>query len=224
MRFPQNGDLDIKSAFFREVLQRNGTAVDATIATLCCNGVISSQSLGIGGGFLMTVYHRKSGKATSIIARETAPAAATIDMFHGNAKLSSEGALAVAIPGEVRGWAKAKELFGNPDVSWESLIRPTIKLCREGIPVTFSKAIALSSNVEKIRKDPGLRRIYINPVTNTVWKEGDNYTRPDFANTLERIATLGPQEFYEGKTAQGIVQDLQERGGIITMEDMKNYK
>ena len=64
--------------------------MDATIATLCCNGVISSQSLGIGGGFLMTVYHRKSGKATSIIARETAPAAATEDMFHGNAKLSSE--------------------------------------------------------------------------------------------------------------------------------------
>ena len=71
-------------------MQRGGTAVDATIATLCCNGVISSQSLGIGGGFLMTVYHRKSGKATSIIARETAPAAATEDMFHGNAKLSSE--------------------------------------------------------------------------------------------------------------------------------------
>ena len=82
--------LGLKSAFSREVLQRGGTAVDATIATLCCNGVISSQSLGIGGGFLMTVYHRKSGKATSIIARETAPAAATEDMFHGNAKLSSE--------------------------------------------------------------------------------------------------------------------------------------
>jgi len=208
----------------KEVLQRGGTAVDAAIVTLCCNGVISSQSLGIGGGFLMTVYHRKSGKATSIIARETAPAAATEDMFHGNAKLSSEGAMAVAIPGEIRGWAKAKELFGNDDVSWESLIRPSIKLCREGIPVTFSKALALSSSKAKIRKDPGLARTYIDPRTNDVLKEGDTYTRLDFAETLERIATLGPQEFYEGKTAQGIVKDLQERGGIITMEDMKNYK
>ena len=87
----------------------------------------------------MTVYHQKSGKATSIIAREMAPAAATIDMFKDNPNLSSEGALAVAVPGEVRGWAKAKELFGNPEITWESLIRPTIKLCREGIPVTFSK-------------------------------------------------------------------------------------
>ena len=72
--------------------------MDATIATLCCNGVISSQSLGIGGGFLMTVYHRKSGKATSIIARETAPAAATEDMFHGNAKLSSEVNFRLQVP------------------------------------------------------------------------------------------------------------------------------
>ena len=138
--------------------------------------------------------------------------------------MSSEGPMAVAIPGEVRGWAKAKELFGNPEVSWESLIRPTIKLCREGIPVTFSKALALSSNVPKIKRDPGLKRIYINPETDDVWKEGDFYTRPDFADTLERIATLGPQEFYEGKTARGIVEDLQKLGGIITMEDMKDYR
>ena len=172
----------------------------------------------------MTVYHQKSGKATSIIAREMAPAAATIDMFKDNPNLSSEGALAVAVPGEVRGWAKAKELFGNPEVSWESLIRPSIKLCRDGIPVTFSKAYFLSKYAAEIRKDPGLCRIYINPDTNSVWKEGDNYTRLDFADTLERIATLGPQEFYEGETAQGIVKDLQEMGGIITMEDMKNYK
>ena len=132
--------------------------------------------------------------------------------------------MAVAIPGEIRGWAKAKELFGNDEVSWESLIRPSIKLCREGIPVTFSKALALSSSKSKIRKDPGLARTYIDPETDDVLKEGDTYTRLDFADTLERIATLGPQDFYEGKTAQGIVKDLQDRGGIITMEDMKNYK
>ena len=90
--------------------------------------------------------------------------------------------------------------------------------------MTFSKAYFLSKYVAEIWKDPGLCRIYINPATDTVWKEGDNYTRLDFADTLERIATLGPQEFYEGETAQGIVKDLQEMGGIITMEDMKNYK
>ena len=65
---------------------------------------------------------------------------ATEDMFHGDASLSSSGGLSVAIPGEIKGYAKAKEMFGNPAVSWESLIQPSIELARKGIPVTFSKA------------------------------------------------------------------------------------
>ena len=66
---------------------------------------------------------------------------ATEDMYHGDADLSSKGPLAVAVPGEIKGYHKAKELFGNPAVSWESLIRPSINLAREGIPVTFSKGM-----------------------------------------------------------------------------------
>ena len=77
---------------------------------------------------------------TSIDAREAAPAKATEDMFHGDPSLSSTGALSVAIPGEIKGYQKAKEMFGNPLVSWESLIQPSIELARKGIPVTFSKA------------------------------------------------------------------------------------
>ena len=65
---------------------------------------------------------------------------ATTDMFHGDASLSSSGALSVAIPGEIKGYQKAKEMFGNPAVSWESLIQPSIELARMGISVTFSKA------------------------------------------------------------------------------------
>ena len=61
-------------------------------------------------------------------------------MFHGDASLSSSGGLSVGIPGEIKGYAKAKEMFGNPAVSWESLIQPSIELARKGIPVTFSKA------------------------------------------------------------------------------------
>ena len=64
-------------------------------------------------------------------------------MYHGNASLSAKGPLSVAVPGEIKGYQKAKEMFGNPSVSWESLIRPSIDLARNGIPVTFSKAEAL---------------------------------------------------------------------------------
>ena len=73
------------------MLKRNGTAVDAAIASLICNGVYSSQSMGIGGGFLMTIYTKDSGKIETLNARETAPGAATQDMYHGDAKASEKG-------------------------------------------------------------------------------------------------------------------------------------
>ena len=76
---------------FSDVLRRNGTAVDAAIAALICNGVYSSQSMGIGGGFLMTIYSKETGKVETLNARETAPGAATRDMYHGDAKASEKG-------------------------------------------------------------------------------------------------------------------------------------
>ena len=72
-------------------MKRNGTAVDAAIATLVCNGVYSSQSMGIGGGFLMTIHSKENGKIETLNARETAPAAATENMYHGNDRASEKG-------------------------------------------------------------------------------------------------------------------------------------
>jgi gamma-glutamyltranspeptidase/glutathione hydrolase/leukotriene-C4 hydrolase len=215
----------IKNNFLcRKVLRKNGSAVDATIATLFCNGLIASQSMGIGGGFLMTVYDKKSGKATTIDGRETAPEAATLDMYHGNATLSTRGGLAVAVPGEIRGYYEAKQRFGNINVTWASLIQPSIDMARNGIPVTFSKADALKGSKDAIMSDPGMFEVYINPATNDTWKEGDTYKRTKLADTLERIAKYGHIEFYEGKTAKSFVEDLNKLGGIITLNDLKNYK
>ena len=75
----------------RDVLRRNGTAVDAAIATLFCNGLFSCHSMGLGGGFVMTVYKKDGGIVDTLDARETAPAAATVDMFHGNPEASTLG-------------------------------------------------------------------------------------------------------------------------------------
>ena len=77
----------------RDVLKRNGTAVDAAIASLICNGVYSSQSMGIGGGFLMTIFSKETGKVETLNARETAPGAATKNMYHGDEKTSEKGTL-----------------------------------------------------------------------------------------------------------------------------------
>lgn len=206
------------------VLKRNGTAVDAAIATLFCNGVYTSQSMGIGGGFVMTIYSASTGEATTLTARETAPAAATEDMFHGNPELSKKGPLAIAVPGQVRGYYEAKLRFGNPDVSWASLVQPAIDLARNGITVSWSAAKALRNNRQYIHAEPAMSEVFLNPETGDVWKTGDVYTRPTFAKTLEAIAAGGDKAYYEGEVAEKIVKDLKELGSIITMEDLKNYR
>ena len=76
---------------FSDVLYRNGTAVDAAIATMLCNGAVIGHSMGLGGGFVMTIYSKSQGKVFNLMARETAPAAATMDMFVNNSKASSYG-------------------------------------------------------------------------------------------------------------------------------------
>ena len=84
----------IASHFYSDVLQRNGTAVDAAIATLFCDGLVNSHSMGIGGGFLMTIYLKEQDKVVTLNARETAPAAASPNMYGGNSSASARGTLA----------------------------------------------------------------------------------------------------------------------------------
>lgn len=121
---------------FRDVLKRNGTAVDAAIAALFCDGILHPASMGLGGGFIMTIFIKSENKVFSLMARETAPKNAFQTMFVNNSYAARKGALAVAVPGELLGYEEAKNRFGNPDVTWASLIEPSIRLCEEGIPIT----------------------------------------------------------------------------------------
>ena len=103
----------------RAVLEQAGTAVDAAVAALLCNGVTTSQSAGLGGGFIMTVV-LANGTRAALVARETAPAAATRTMFANRS--STLGPLAAGVPGELLGLWEAKQRFGNPDVPWTDLL------------------------------------------------------------------------------------------------------
>ena len=91
----------------KEILLEGGTAVDATVGAMFCNGVYSCHSMGIGGGFLMTIYNRSSQTAEVLNARETAPGLTTQDMFHGNGTPSTKSPLAVAVPGYFAGYWEA---------------------------------------------------------------------------------------------------------------------
>ena len=95
---------------------QNGTAVDAAIATLFCNGLISVHSLGMGGGFMMTIYERKNKRIVTIDAKEAAPILTESELYNGNVNKTYIGGLGIAVPGQLKGLHKAKELFGNPQV------------------------------------------------------------------------------------------------------------
>jgi gamma-glutamyltranspeptidase/glutathione hydrolase/leukotriene-C4 hydrolase len=129
------------AAIGRSILEDGGTAVDAAVAALFCNGAYNPQSMGLGGGFLMTVY--AGGRVYALNAREAAPALATPNMYGNDSRLALNGPLSVAVPGEVAGYWAARQRFGNRSIAWRRIIQPTIDLCRGGIPVSWTLAAAL---------------------------------------------------------------------------------
>uniref|UniRef100_A0A182PVJ9 Gamma-glutamyltransferase n=1 Tax=Anopheles epiroticus TaxID=199890 RepID=A0A182PVJ9_9DIPT len=205
-----------------DILRRNGSAVDAAIATLFCEGVTCPQSMGLGGGFLATIYIRETGTAQALIAREVAPAAATRDMFVNQS--SVQGGLAVAVPGELKGYWALHQQYGR--LEWKELVEPTIRLCREGHKVTGYLERILKGREQRIRNIPSLRDVFINPETDQTWREGDRLKRPTLADTLEVIANEGADALYSrnGTLLPKLMRDLKLFGSIITEDDFYSYE
>ena len=135
-------------------MKDGGNAMDAAIAALFCIGVVNPQSAGIGGGFLMTIYDPKDGTARCLDARETAPAAATENMFNGNSSLSQTGGLAVGVPGELAGYWAAHQRYGR--LPWSRLVLPAAFLAEKGLRVNWHLANALLRKEDLIKSESSL--------------------------------------------------------------------
>ncbi|XP_076234085.1 glutathione hydrolase 1 proenzyme isoform X2 [Calliopsis andreniformis] len=205
-----------------DILARDGSAVDAAIAALLCEGVASLHSMGLGGGFLMTIWDARTKTADYLDARETAPALAHKDMFQGDADLAMYGGLAVAVPGELRGYWEAHQKYGR--LPWSDLFEPTISLCAVGSRVNNYLAAYLSRKESMIKAESSLAEILVNPATNATWKVDDRIKRPRLAETLKLIAKYGPDIFYNGTIADNLVKEIKAFNGIIDKEDLRNYR
>ncbi|KAF2364438.1 Gamma-glutamyltranspeptidase [Trinorchestia longiramus] len=205
----------------RTILLKNGTAADAAIAGLFCVGVINTQSMGLGGGFLATYYDRDTRTAYTLDAREAAPLRASQNMYGGDNLLSRKGGLAVAVPGEVRGYKALYDRFGG-SVPWRDLVEPTILICEEGHRVNWHMARALEYNEDDIKQEPTMS-VFINPETGTVYKEGELLKRPDLAKTLRAIQD-DPDALYSGALKDDLLLDLNEHGSIIEEKDITDYQ
>lgn len=178
------------------------------------------NAIGIGGGFIATVYNKEKGTVESLVAREMAPAAANPYMFVNISSLN--GATTIAVPGELKGYWALHQKYGK--LPWKRLFEPAIELCQSGVPVTNFIWIAMLENEKVIQEEPTLREIFADPVTNQLIPKGSLIYRQTLAETLKTIAEQGADAFYYGDIGRNLVSDLRARGGIITEEDLADYK
>jgi gamma-glutamyltranspeptidase/glutathione hydrolase len=211
-----------------EILDRGGNAVDAAVAVGFALAVTYPRAGNIGGGGVMVIHLAKENRDTTIDYRETAPAAATATMFldaKGNpdpAK-SRDSGLAVGVPGTVAGLALAQRNYGSGKLSLADLIAPALELARNGVDIVDDIADSLPRAQARFARWPSSAPIFLNS-DGSVLEPGETLLQPDLAATLATIARDGPRAFYEGLIATRIADAVQKAGGIMTADDLKNYR
>ena len=217
------------------VLERGGNAVDAAVATGFAMAVTYPRAGNIGGGGYMVIRlgERQRGpkigpRNIAIDYRETAPAAATREMFldeKGNAdpRKSRDSALAIGVPGTVAGLALAHQRYGSGRLTLAELIAPAIALARDGFEVDDDIADSLPRARVRLGRWPASAKIFLKSDGNALGA-GDRLVQRDLADTLAAIAQHGPRAFYEGPIAEKLAAAVLAAGGIMTADDLKNYR
>jgi gamma-glutamyltranspeptidase / glutathione hydrolase len=205
-----------------EMLRSGGNAVDAAVATGFALAVVHPQAGNLGGGGFL-LLRNANGKTHFIDFRETAPAAATENMYldvQGNViqDASIVGYKSVGVPGTVAGLIYAEKQYGK--LSIEKVIAPAIKLARDGFPLAYEDAQDLRKD-EHLAEFPESKRIFLRE--GNYYQPGEVFKQPELARTLERLAK-DPDTFYHGAMARELAAAIDKGGGLITAEDLAAYE
>ncbi|XP_034997719.2 glutathione hydrolase 5 proenzyme [Hippoglossus stenolepis] len=209
----------------RRMLQQGGSAVDGTIAALLCTSLVNPQSMGIGGGSIVTIRN-KTGSVKVYNFRETVPHSFKKDLLKDcpNKFEPSTGSQWIGVPGELRGYEAIHKKYGK--LPWAKLFEPTIRLAREGFP--------LPQYLGKLLNIPLVKHIVENSSLcfdqvmcnekKTVLSHGDTLKFSKLAETMETVAVEGADAFYTGQIGKDLIQDIKDEDGTLTMEDLKSFK
>lgn len=206
-----------------DVLKNGGNAIDAAIAVKFALAVVYPNAGNLGGGGFL-VYRDKEGNVSSLDFREKAPLAAHRDMYLDEnedpiTELSLFGSLSAGVPGSVAGMEAAHKRYGN--LSWSTLIEPAIQLAENGFEITERQAQEFNRYKKSfVKYNPDGAPI----IKNEEWQKKDVFVQKNLAQTLERIAQNGRDGFYKGETADLIVEEMKRGNGIITHQDLEEYK
>lgn len=209
----------------QKVLEEGGNAIDAAVAVGYALAVVHPAAGNIGGGGF-AVIHLANGENITLDFREKAPLKATRDMYLDESKeviqdSSVIGYLAAGIPGTVAGMSEMLDKYGTKKLS--DLIEPAIQLAQNGFKITDRQAETMLEVKDEFAKFASSKKYFLKSDGST-YKGGELLVQKDLAKTLKLIQKEGPKAFYEGAIADLIVKDMEKNGGIITKEDLKNYK
>ena len=226
--FSTDGMVASRSALASEVgaqiLGRGGNAIDAAVATGFALAVTYPSAGNLAGGGFM-VIRLADGTVVANDHRERAPIAARRDMFLDKAgnvipELSTHSHLAVGVPGTVEGLLTVLEKYGT--MTRDEVLRPAIRLARKGFPIDLDLARDLEAQLPRMEKYPASMAVFSK--NGKPWQRGDVLVQEDLAQTLERIRSRGREGFYSGRTADLLVEEMRKGGGLITHQDLREYR
>ena len=207
-----------------EVLNRGGNAVDAAVAVAFALAVVNPSAGNIGGGGFMLIHLAEKSQNIALDYRERAPLKSSTNMYLDDDNnvikgLSLNSILASGVPGTIAGLFYASEKFGSLKI--ESLIEPSIKLAKNGFTLSEFQSKNINKYKKKFKKNVDATRIFTRPGG---FKTDDLLVQEDLGKTLERISKNGMSEFYSGHTARKITDFFNSNGGILSQEDLLQYK
>lgn len=204
------------------ILRAGGNAIDAAAAVGFALAVTHPSAGNVGGGGFMLIRFA-DGRSTFIDFRERAPLHATRDMYLDKdgkpTRDSLMGWRASGVPGTPRGLEYAQRKYGK--AKWADVVAPSVRLAREGFPVSYGLANSLKGS-RNLAEFPESKRIF--QKGGAFHAVGDTFVQPELAGVLERIQKSGARDFYEGETARILAAEMAKHGGVVTIDDLKQYQ